>query len=67
MVKSVQVRAAEATDWPSIVDILESCGLPTDFVGDHRTSFKSRYWTSRWWDVLVPSNTTKPLLCGLWP
>jgi len=34
MVKSVQVRAAMATDWPSIVDILESCGLPTDVVGD---------------------------------
>ncbi|WP_082016765.1 GNAT family N-acetyltransferase [Cupriavidus sp. IDO] len=40
MVKSVQVRAAEATDWPSIVDILESCGLPTDFVGDSSHFFQ---------------------------
>ncbi|WP_080745077.1 GNAT family N-acetyltransferase [Cupriavidus necator] len=40
MVKSVQVRAAKATDWPSIVDILESCGLPTDFVGDSSHFFQ---------------------------
>ncbi|WER47986.1 GNAT family N-acetyltransferase [Cupriavidus sp. WKF15] len=40
MVKSVQVRAAKATDWPSIVDILESCGLPTDVVGDSSHVFQ---------------------------
>lgn len=40
MVKSVQVRAAEAADWPSIVDILDSCGLPTDFVGDSSHFFQ---------------------------
>ncbi|UIF84723.1 GNAT family N-acetyltransferase [Cupriavidus sp. UYPR2.512] len=40
MVKSVQIRAAKATDWSSIVDILECCGLPTDVVGDSSHFFQ---------------------------
>ncbi len=40
MVKNVQIRAAKATDWSSIVDILERCGLPTDVVGDSSHVFQ---------------------------
>ncbi|MDW3683012.1 GNAT family N-acetyltransferase [Cupriavidus sp. CV2] len=32
MIRGVQIRAAEASDWPSIVEVLESRGLPSDVI-----------------------------------
>lgn len=32
MIRGVQIRAAEASDWSSIVEVLESRGLPSDVI-----------------------------------
>ncbi|MNT38629.1 Acetyltransferase (GNAT) family protein [compost metagenome] len=32
MIRGVQIRAAESSDWPSIVEVLESRGLPSDVI-----------------------------------